>query len=477
MLYIILSILIVVSTLVFGILRLKVFKENQRFHENSKKAIKVLVVIYCTLMLLNILLPDGFAISQTAEYLGGGRNQLHAILRLISAISFVVLPIAVFFENRTIRNIAIYFTFIVSILQIVSYQEYMSWFCSTQGKGLASLPISSEAKNFLINPTFRGIYFGIELYLQIIIPVILAINEKHVFNIKNKKEWGYFSLILPILIITCTPIYLPQYLFGYGDLIFTPYGVIHFLWIGLVIGLCFGLYFIFRKKDTQTKWVLLFVLSLSLLMQYNQMFSAISLNIKRLPLQLCNIGAFFVLLSLITKNEKIFNFTVIINVVGVLFAIASPDVDGKGLFYLYNMHFILEHTNVLVVPLLALAFNLFPRLDKNALKDCILLFTIYFILVWALGTMFNAIAFATGKNIFEANWMFMFSRKTAEGMFPWIGALFDINFKIGSATFYPVVNILVYVVFVLAIILLYLFVRLIYRLKDKITLKSTPERT
>lgn len=72
MFYIILSILIVVSALVFGILRLKVFKESQRFYENSKKTIKVLVVIYCTLMLLSILLPDGFAISQSAEYLGGG---------------------------------------------------------------------------------------------------------------------------------------------------------------------------------------------------------------------------------------------------------------------------------------------------------------------------------------------------------------------------------------------------------------------
>ena len=70
------------------------------------------------------------------------------------------------------------------------------------------------------------------------------------------------------------------------------------------------------------------------------MFGAISMSIKRLPFQLCNIGAYLILLSLITENKRIFNFTLIVNVIGVLFALFLPDLDGEGLFYLYNMHFI-----------------------------------------------------------------------------------------------------------------------------------------
>lgn len=114
--------------------------------------------------------------------------------------------------------------------------------------------------------------------------------------------------------------------------------------------------------------LVLYILALSLLMQYNQMFGAISINIERLPFQLCNIGSYLILVALITKSKKIFNFTVIVNVVGVRFALAVPDLDGEGLFYLYNMHFILEHTNVLVVPILALLLNIFPRLDKKSFK-------------------------------------------------------------------------------------------------------------
>ena len=116
--------------------------------------------------------------------------------------------------------------------------------------------------------------------------------------------------------------------------------------------------------------LVLYILALSLLMQYNQMFGAISLNIERLPFQLCNIGSYLILVALITKSKKIFDFTVIVNVVGVIFALAVPDLDldGEGLFYLYNMHFILEHTNVLVVPILALLLKIFTRLDRKSLK-------------------------------------------------------------------------------------------------------------
>ena len=227
----------------------------------------------------------------------------------------------------------------------------------------------------------------------------------------------------------------------------------------------------FRKKDKQVQKILLFTLALSLLLQYNQMFGAISLNFKRLPFQLCNIGAYLIVISLVTMNRKLFNFTAIVNVVGVLFALAMPDLEGKGLFYLYNMHFILEHTNVLIVPVLALMFGIFPRLDKSALKHCIVGFVIYFLSVWALGTAFNAIALATGNGFYSANYLFMFSAKDAVELLPFTQALFDINFKIGYATFYPVIQLIVFVVFLLVCILLYFVIRLIYKIKDK-TIKT-----
>lgn len=470
--YILVPIIFLAIVGVFCLVKYLAFKDDEKFDKVMSKMLKVLVCTYCSLQLLSILLPDSFAISLSKETAGSGLMQGMAVLRWFASVAFVALPIAVFYKNRTIRNIAIYFCMAVSIAQIACYGDYISEFTGAAGRGLNSLPVSDGFKQFLLNPTFRGIWFGIIMVLQMVIPVVLAIQEKHVFNVKDGKEWGYFFLCLPFLIISVIPTYVPQYLFGYSDVVFGRYSWLHFAWVAFIVVEIVVLYFIFRKKSKDDKMVMLFVLALSLMMQYNSLFGIISLNIKRAPLQLCNIGAYLVLISLITKNKKIFNFTVIINVVGVILAVAVPDLEGKGFFYLYNMHFILEHTNVLVVPVLALLLKIFPRLDKYALRDCIVGFTIYFVSVWVLGTVFNAIALKTGNSFWSANYMFMFDVKAAKGMLPFTEALFNINFKIGYGTFYPVIFFIVYVVFALICVGLYFAIRLIYLIKDKIVAKK-----
>lgn len=464
----------IVSALLIGLfclLKFWKFKGSEKLHNVTTKILKVLVVIYCSIMLLSILLPDSFNLCLSKEKLGSGIMQGHAVLRWFSMACFSVLPIAVFFKNRAVRNVAITFCVAVTIAQIACFAQYLDCFTSATGKGLNSLPVSEGFRAFLINPAFRKVWFAVIIVLQLTTPIVLAINENHLFKYNDKIEWRNYFIALPLIILASIPVYVPQYLFGQTDVIFSAYSWLHFLWIFLLFGTLAALYFGFRKQSSEVKMVVLFVLALSLLMQYDQMFGAISLNIKRLPLQLCNLGAYLIILSLITKNKKIFNFTVIINVVGVLFAIAKPDLEGKGFFYYYNMHFIFEHSNVLIVPILALLFGIFPRLDKFALRDCLIGFTIYFLSVFALGTMFNAIASATGKGIYEANFLFMFLPDVAIKMIPFTKALFDINFKIGYATFYPVLQLIVYAIFILVCVLLYYCFRLIYLIKDKIVLK------
>lgn len=472
MFYYILLPIIAVILATYLVLRYTVFKNSEKYTKVINITLKVCVVIYCCLMLFNVLMPDAFELSLSQTDLANETvRHGYVIVRWFAMVNFVTLPIAVFYKNRTIRNIAIYFGVIMTFCQLGFYSEYLKDFTSSFGRGFNSIAIMPEgAKQFFINPTFRSVWFGFILALQLLVPLVLAINEKHYFNVCDKKEYLKFFITLPCVIISSLPIYIPQHLFGgYSNLMFTPWSWVHICWLILAIGELIALYFIFRKRDTETKMVLLFVMSLSLLMQYLQMFSAISINAARLPIQLCNIGAFLILLSLMTKNKKIFNFTVIINVVGAIFALAMPDLDGEGLFYLYNMHFIFEHTNVLLVPILALLFGIFPRLDKYALRDCIIGFSIYFVAVWALGTTFNSVYVVTGNEFWKnVNYLFMFKVEL-----DFTQPLFDINFKIGTATFYPVIQLLIYVIFVLVCVLLYFAMRLIYKIKDKIMSKKS----
>ena len=448
----------------------KFVKDKEKFNIITNKVLKIAVVVYAVISFLCIFLPDAFALCYDAEQLTLSYKEVSfALVRWFCTLSVVMLPIAVFYKNRTIRNIAIYFCTAMTIVSIIYYPAYLEAFTSTAGRGLNSISVLSDGfKAFLINPVFRSIIFGLINVLALAVPIVLAIQEKHVFNFKNWKEYLNFGLVLIFSILGCVPIYVPQHLFGYSNVIFEAWTIPHICWILSVIVEIAVLYFVFRRKDKEIKKIVCFVLSLSLLLQYNQMFSAISINIERLPLQLCNIGSFLILIALITNNRKIFNFTVIVNVVGVLFALAMPDLDGEGLFYLYNMHFILEHTNVIIVPILALMFGLFPRLDKKALKHYIIGFAIYFVAVWLLGTIFNGVALTTGNGFWSANYLFMFNQEVASGFIGFLGSLFNPAWKIGIFTIYPLIQLVVFLVFNVICLIVFFTIQLIYLIKDKL---------
>lgn len=449
-------------------------KNKDQFHTVITKILKISVVVYCVISLLSILLPDALYLCYDAEDVVNSPLTGVAIVKWIGSVAFIMLPLAVFFKNRTIRNIAIYFCTIATVLQLVFYPQFLECFTSLNGRGINSISVVSDSvKAFFINPVFRSCVIGFVWGIELLIPIILAIEEKHVFNFKNAKEYGWFFLVLALSLISSLPIYVPQHLFGYSNIIFEAWSIPHIIWVVLVIVEIIVLYFIFRNKNTEHKMLMLFILSLSLVMQYSQMFGAIGIDIKRLPLQLCNIGSFLILFALITKSKKIFDFTVIVNVVGVIFALAVPDLDGEGLFYLYNIHFIFEHTNVIVIPILALLLGIFPKLDKSSLKHFMVGFVIYFVVVFVLGSVFNAVGKSTGNGFWSANYLFMFDPVVAGDLAPFFGSLFDTKLVVGNFTFYPVAQTLVFIGFTAICLIVFGLIQLIYFIKGKIEKKNT----
>lgn len=472
MFYLYFSIAFLIILSIYLILKFKVFKDNENFKEKINKILKVISVVYCVIIFLSILLPDAFSLCYSKEELAS-RNVMFALVRWVSYVPFIVLPISVFFKNKTIKNIAIYGGLFVFVLNLIFYPQYLSYATDPIGRGLNSIPVLSEGfKNFLLNPIFRSFVFGITWLIQSLFSVVLFFEEYKDIKL-NLKQTLMAVLVFFAIMIASIPIYVPQHLFGQSNIIFSAWSVPHLLWFVFVVCDILALYFIFRNKDEKTKHIVLLVLSLCLFIQYNQMFSAISINIKRLPLQLCNIGAYLILASMIFKNQKLFNFTLIVNLTGALFALAVPDLDNNGLFQLYNMHFILEHTNILVVPILALCFKIFKPVNIYALRDCLIGFCCYFVVVLLLGTMFNAIALKTSNDFYSANYLFMFDKTVATDIIKGIGPLFDITWEIGpNITLYPVIQLLIFLVFVVTCVLVYLLLRLIYFVNAKIKAKK-----
>ena len=448
--------------------------DKQKFYNYILNTLKIFVIILSILQFISIFLPDAFVLNFAENEVAlSSEEKIFAIVRWLVAINNIVLPIAVFYKNKTIKNIAIYFCTITTIISICFYNTYIEYFTSPLGKGISTLSFLNEnVKAFLIDNTFRSIFVGIIWGLQLIIPIILLIEEKIFINFKNLKEIGLFFAGIMFILINCMPIYVPMHIFGYTNIIFSAWSIPHIIWLFLTFLELIVLYNIFKNKSFETKKIVCLILSLCLLFAFNQMFTAKGITIKKLPLQLCNLASYFILFSLITNSKKLFEFTAIVNVAGVLFALLVPDLENKGLFYLYNMHFIFEHTNILVVPILVMLFKIFPRFDKKSLKHCLIGFSIYFVSVLLLGTLFNGLVTITGDSTYEANYMFMFDKNVAESVIKGISKLFEINFSIGAFTFYPVIQILIYLIFIVLCILIYLSIKLIYKLIDKRKIKK-----
>lgn len=463
-LYFFIPLVIILGT--YFILKFTVCKNSEKFNKGIDKTLKILVVIYCCLIFLNVLLPDSFVLNISQENLTG-KDWPFALLRWAASLSFIILPVSVFFKNRTLRNIAIYFCLPITIVSLCFYSTYLNGFTSVDGKGLNSISVISDSfKAFLNNGTFRSFYIAILWLLEIIIVVGMATQTKHYFNVKSKREWGNFFAILPCVLVCALPIYVPQYLIGYTNLIFTQFSLVQLVWILFIVAEIIALYFIFRKRSAEDKYLLCLIMALGLIMQYFQMFGAVSISVKRLPLQLCNIGAFLILFALISKNKKIFDFTIIVNVVGVIIALAIPALDGKGLGYLWNVHFILEHTNVLIIPVLALALGVFGRLNLATIKNFLIGFAIYFGSVLILGTLFNGIAQLTSDGFWNANYLFMFIEKDNSKIVGFAEALFKLKIPMGPFALYPVVQLLVYIAFNAICLGCYGVIMLIYKIKD-----------
>jgi uncharacterized membrane protein YwaF len=211
-------------------------------------------------------------------------------------------------------------------------------------------------------------------------------------------------------------------------------------------------------------------------MQFSQMFTASAeLNIMKLPLQLCNLGSYLALAMLLTKNEKIYHFTLVVNVVGAIIAIVVLDVNKDLAFItnLWTVHYVVEHTKVLAVPILCLTLRIFRPIDLKSVKHFSVGFTVYYLFVFLLGTLSNGFyRIFEGEyiqNFFYANHLFMFDKDIARGLVGFTDPLFEnCVIKLGTFEIYPLVQGLAYIVFMALCLGIYMLIYLLTRKQRKI---------
>lgn len=406
-----------------------------------------LVIAYMILTFVSILMPDEFVLG-----IAGVKYKLDTvqmIVRWFNFVSFVALPIAVYFDKPLFKKIAVYFCLPTAIVYSCYFGKMLVGFTSELGTGISDIRYLPEfISNFMYNPVFRGVLFFSILLCQIGIILILLLKDRSFLKF-NKRDVINFALVVVLLIFSIIPPYALEGIFNtYTNVIFKPFSILHFVWIMLIILEVFICTIVFKKRTMEDRYILVLILALSLLLQFNQLFATLGeLTCKRMPLQLCNIAAYLILVSIITKNRNLFLFNILVNVAGGIIAAIVLDVEGKGILYWSNIHYIIEHNNVIVVPLLCLLLGIFEPITKKDYKMFVIDFSLYYIIIFILGTIFNGLYKLTGSDYFYCNYLFMFDRGTAERLVGFAGVLFDTKLGIGTFTVYPIAQIAIYFAF------------------------------
>ena len=412
---------------------------------------KILVLIFMTLTFVNVLLPDSFVIGIHRLAEGQRLEAFPMVIRWFNFSSFVILPIAVYFDRKVFKRVAIYFCLPVAIVYLCLAGSIIPCYTNANGTGIVDIRYLPEVvHDFMHNGVFRGSLFFVMCLTQIATIGLLIYRDWKVVKF-NKKEIIPFVLLLIASIITIIPIYALEGIFNtYTDVIFKSYGTLHYIWIGVMVlqGVVFTL--VFKKRSYEDRYILVLVMALSLFLQFNQLFSSLGeLTCKRMPLQLCNVAAYVTLISIVTKNRSLFLFNILINVAGGIIALMVMDVTNEGILSKGNIHYIVEHHNVVLTPLLCLILGIFEPIKLKDFKAFVLYFTGYYLIIFIVGTIFTSIYLqdTTANSYFYCNYLFMFDQEKAADLVPFAGSLFNLELHIGTLVIYPLIQIVVYAAF------------------------------
>lgn len=432
---------------VWGMYLTKVYKKENPVIE---KVAKIAVIVWMSLYFLNLFLPDTYAMRTFNDVtpFESGENIWFILLRWCNDVAFIALPVAVFFKKDIFNKIVSYFLTVVCIANAAVFFKYIEGYTNMdfyalhgiESGGLSGIRFwSEEARAFFFNPVFRGMYFGVSMYLELMLIAFITLRSRESLvlnkNVKSVlKGLGVFALVF----FSIMPIYAPQFIFkGYSkdfEVVFETFKMgtfFHFAWIIFVVLEGVALTLLFKKKSYEDRYIVILTLALSLLMQYNQMFTGIGeLTTHRMPFQLCNMAPVFILIMLLTRSERVYHFTLVINAVGAIIAMAMCDTSPFGVTYIMNIHYIAEHTNVILAPILCATLGLFGKLETKHIKDFIIGFTIYFAFIFVLGGIFNGLEEATGNDYWDCNYLFMFDKESTTNIVGFVAPLFDIKFKL-----------------------------------------------
>lgn len=167
---------------------------------------------------------------------------------------------------------------------------------------------------------------------------------------------------------------------------------------------------------------------------------------------------------MIFKSKKLFYFTYFVNVLGAVLALAMPNTTGS-ILNPTSIRFWLTHITTVYVPILAVAWGVFPRPNLKMMKNSIVVFTIYFVIAGLSNMLISTVDpdvnyFFLQDDFFIQKFPFAYN----------IRAGFVATFELFGLklTFWPLYWLIIFAVYIVAMFLIWLLYAYLYQVSDNV---------
>ena len=378
----------------------------------------------------------------------------------------VIIAAVLFWLIYTVQLAAITYPFfekhIPLVAPIVRYAAAVVYAVS-----IAAMPILNRAMDGDLANGFhyRLLVFAIELGVGLGLAAFQITKQKRpTFSIKN--------ILMPIaifvgMIAISLPHWVPQAIFGYGDdsIILNNFTTAHRIVLYGSVVFALAVHFLFTRCEYEQRRFALLYISMATMIAfcYTYDFSTFT-RLQDWPLHLCNTAMFIIPLVLIFKMERLYYFTIFINVLGAFFAMIMPNL-GSDVNWLQasSLQFWSNHYMAMLLPLLLMSLKLFKRPQMKQFIYSLVAFFFYYALVLFMNPWLTA----QGHSV---DFFFINSDFIADKLGDWAEDLRKITFEfqMGDLTMllYPVYQSLYFVVYIVLSFAMWFLYEQVFEITD-----------
>lgn len=365
-----------------------------------------------------------------------------------------------FYKFVTLNNIVRFFSVPILILDVALFGIYAT--------GIVG-------KNAFTSGDPRLVCLAIET----VIGLSLALSNILTSDKRLPTKHEVLSLLgtLPFAIIPIMPPYVPQALYGYLDQSVKIEDLTEahrfVIYLGFIIPILIFLYY--KDKSYEVKRFAMIYLMVAMTWAFIEHYSLDTISEPwAWPLHLCNTAMFIIPLCLIFKWDKVFYFCLFINVMGAFFAMLMPNTPSEvNAFAAYRFMYWWNHYAAFFMPVLLIALGLFQRPKFKEWLYSQVSFACYFILVLICNAWFTEL----GHN---PDFFFLNGDFIVDKLGPWAEKIREISAQITigniTMTFYPVYQVIFYLVYVVISAGMWFLYALLFQIWDKAEDRRNRER-